>query len=341
MFSAYYFLYITLAILLIAYIPAMIAAGKEKSFSKWYVYGAILLPVAFIHSLVLRKPKHMVNIFIHNEKNPMERKKKKYPLVPKARKSISISPKYLYMVFFSKLIFGAFVGFSVFAIFRTIVHGTDTLVLACAVFAVLFSVMLSIVELGRLSKFPNIADEITKRAIIIIAYSVICSLPLYLIKTYVAEAVFPDKYADFIKFLFVLISFLLFLSLLRRRQRVYYSVFSHFRDYTVLSMCAYAMFAAISLIWMSISEIRDLIYAVAMHAQVFNTNYISGVKGIGSLSSIYSSAALHLIVEGILFVSGLLCRGFKKKELKYRVEYRSQAFRMSRKRILRRHISIR
>lgn len=338
MFSAYYFLYGTLALLLIAYIPAMIAAGKEKSFTKWYAYGVLLLPVAFIHSLLLKKPQHRVKIFTHDEKNPTKRTKKSYPLVPKAKKEISISPKYLYMVFFSKFIFGVFVAFSVFAIFRTIVHGTDTLMQACAVFAILFSVMLSIVELSRLSKFPHIADEITKRALIMIACSVVCSLPLYLLKTYVAEAVFPDKYADFVKFIFVLTSFGVFIALILRRQRIFYSAFSHFRDYTILSMCAYAIFAAISLVWMSSADNRELIYAAAMPTQVFNMEYLSDTKVIGNLSYIYSSAALHLLVEGIIFVSGLLCRGFKRKEMEYRVEYRSQAFRMSRKRILRRHI---
>ena len=338
MFSAYYYLYGTLGLLLIAFIPAVIAAGKEKSFTKWYVYGAILFPIAFIHSLSLKKPKHRVNIFTHLENNPTEGLKKSYPLVPKAKKKISISQRYLYMVFCSKLIFGAFVGFSVFAIFRTIVHGTDTLMLACGIFSVLFSVMLSIVELCRLSTFPRIADEITKRALIIITCSIVCSLPLHFLKTYVAEAIFPDKHADLVKFLFVLVSFGVFLALLLRRQRIFYSVFSHFRDYTLLSMCAYAMFAAISLVLMSIADLRESVYAVAMPTQVFNMNYLSGAKVIGNLSYIYSSAALHLLVEGIILVSGILCRGFKKREMEYRIEYRSRAFRMSRKIILRRHI---
>ncbi|MBE7033963.1 MAG: hypothetical protein E7406_07035 [Ruminococcaceae bacterium] len=337
MFSAYYFLYATLGILLIAYIPAIIAANKERSFSKWYVYGAVLFPVAFIHSLILKKPIHRANIFIHDKENPTKRKRKTYLLVPKEKRKISVSVKYLYMVFFSKFIFGAFVAFSVFAIFRTIVHGTETLMQACAVFAILFSVMLSIVEICRLSKFPYLADEITKRALIMIAYSTICSLPLYLIKTYIADPMLSEKHKDLAMFLFTLVASGVFIALLLRRQRVFYSVFNKFRDYCVLSVCAYAMVAALALVFMA-SNFREIIYAVAMPSQLFNVTYLSDVKVIGNLSYIYSSAFVHLFVEVMIIVSGLLCWKFKKKEREFRVEYRSKAFRMSRKRILRRHI---
>ena len=103
-------------------------------------------------------------------------------------------------------------------------------------------------------------------------------------------------------------------------------------------MCAYAMYAAISLVWMSVTNFRDLVYLLSMPAQLFNMNYISEIKVLERLPYIYSSALVHLIIEGILFISGLLCRGFKRKEMEFRIEYRSKAFRMSRKRVLRRHI---
>jgi len=338
MFSAYYYLYGTLVLLLASYIPAMIAAGKEKSFVKWYFYGVILLPVAFVHSLILGRPQHRINIFTHNEKNPTARKKKSYPLVPAEKKKITITPTYLYMVFFSKMIFGAFVAVSVFAIFRTVVHGTDTLILACVVFAVLFSVMLSVVEICQLSKVPRVADEITKRALIMIAYSVVCSLPLYLLKRYVVDSFLSDRHADFTVFMFGIISLVGFVALLLRRQRVYYNAFNSIFDYCMLSLSSYAIYAAITLVWMSLSGLRPLIYAVAMPTQLFNFGYFDSVEVIRKSSSIYSSALVHLCVAVVLLVSGLLCQSYKRKEMEFRVEYRSKAFRMSRKRILRRHI---
>ncbi len=338
MLSAYHFAYLTLAILLAAFVPAMIAAGKEHRFSRWYVYGVVLLPFAFVHSLIQKKPEHKINIYIHDKKDPTRRRKKTYRAVPAEKKNIVISPRHLYAVFFSKLVFGAFVALSVFAAFRTFVHGTDSLRTACVIFAILFSAMLSIVELCRFSRLPIIADEITKRALILVWISVVCSFPMYLLKNHVFDNIFPVKYGDFTMFLCTVASFAIFLALILRKQRMYYAFFNRFSDYCVLSMCAYAIFAAISLICMSISDIRSFIYAVAMPVQIFNLDYLSGVDVIEKMPYIYSSALIHLFIELMILFSGLLCRGFKKKELEYRIEYRSKAFRMSRKKILRRHI---
>jgi len=336
--SAYYFLYGTLAVLLAAYIPGIIAAEKEHRFSVWYIYGVVLLPVAIIHSLLLKKPTHLINVFTHDKNNPLKRKKKTYASLPREKRRLYFSPKHIYAVFFSKLLFGAFVAFSVFAIFRTLVHGTESLRRACVIFAILFAVLLAVVELCRYSRFPLIADEITKRALIIISFSIACSLPFYLLKTFIADVFFTERFANLAGFLLSMFSSVLFVVLLLRRERVYYSFFGRFSEYCILNMCAYAMYAAISLVWMSVTDFRDLVYLVSMPAQLFNMNYISEIKALERLPYIYSSALIHLIIEGIIFVSGLLCLGFKKKEMAFRVEYRSKAFRMSRKRVLRRHI---
>lgn len=336
--SAYRLAYGTLAVLLAAFIPGIIAAGKEHRFSRWYIYGFFLPLVAFVHSLLLKKPIHKINVITHDKENPTKRKRKSYRAVPAEKKKITISPKYIYMVFFSKLIFGAFVALSVFAVFRTFVQGTESLRMACFVFAFFFSVMLSIVELCRFSRFPHIADEITKRALVTVMISVVSSLPIYLIKKFVLDSIVPQNYSDFVRFVCTIVSFVIFIALLMRKQQLYYSVFARFSDYCMLSIFAYAIFAAISLIWMSISEISRLIYAVAMPMQIFNMGYFKGVEIIGKLSYIYSTAFVHLCIVVFLLFSGLMCKKYKRRELEARIEYRSKAFRMSRKRILRRHI---
>lgn len=337
-FSTYYIIYATMGLLLAAFIPGIIAAGKEHRFSVWYVYGIFLFPAAFIHSIFLKKPKHRVNILIHNKENPTKRKIKSYFLVPVEKKKITISPKYIYMVFFSKLIFGAFVAISVFAIFRTLVRGTQTLMQVCLVFAILFSVLLSVVELCRYSRFPHIADEITKRALITLMFSVLSSLPVYLIKIFLLDNVIPENRLNFMTSICILLSLVMFIILLTRKQHLYYSVFNRFSDYCMLSLYAYAIYAAITLILMSMPSVGNLTQAVAMPAQILNIEYFSDVSFVGKLSFIYSSAFVHLCIAVLLFLSGLVCRVNKRKELEARIEYRSKAFRMSRKSILRRHI---
>ena len=75
-----------------------------------------------------------------------------------------------------------------------------------------------------------------------------------------------------------------------------------------------------------------------MQMQLFNFTYFSGVEYIDKMSTIYLSATTHLIVALLLLLSGLRCSAFKKKELTYRVEYRTKAFRTSLKPALYRHI---
>lgn len=35
-------------------IPAMIASSKGKSFALWYIYAFLILPIAFVHSLLVK-----------------------------------------------------------------------------------------------------------------------------------------------------------------------------------------------------------------------------------------------------------------------------------------------
>ena len=335
----YYFAYSSLAVLLTAFIPAMVAASKDRSFSKWYLYSVLLLPIAFIHSLAVNKPLHVLCVYTHDKKDPMKRKKKTYRAVTKEEKKIFVSPRIVLLVFCSKLIFGALVAIVIFALFRTFVYYTKSLAWACAVFAVLFSSMLAVAEICQLSRLPMMADEITKRAFTIFLMSVTVSLPFYVLQKLVFENVLSANYASFTMLLCTMLSFLLFLFLLTRKQRIYYSIFNNFFDYCIASMLAYAIFTAASLIWMSISNVRNFVYLVSMPMQLFNMDYFSGY--MSTFSSIYSAAFVHLVFEVIILFSGLLCQNFKRKELERRVEYRAKAFRLSRKPILRRHIALR
>ena len=326
-----------LSLIIASYIPAMIAAYRNRRFSKWYVYALVLFPVALFHSILLKKPQHTINVYRYDKTSPLQRNKNTYLKVPVEKKRQLFSPGYVCMVFVSKLIFGAFMALALFALFRTFVKDTASLRFICCVFALLFSMLLSVVQMCGFSRFPIIADEITKRAIMICAISIACSLPLFLIKNLVLD-ILMTKHSEFLMFVCTLASFGLFLFLMLRMQSYYYSIFYKFSDYCVLSVCAYAIFTAITLIWMSISDIRAFIYAIAMPMQIFNLNYLSGVDYIENISYIYSSAFVNLFIEIIILFSGLLCRNYKKKELAYRVEYRTKAFRMSQKRVLRRHI---
>ncbi len=334
----YYFVYSSLCVFLAAFLPAMVAAKRERSFSKWYVYSVLLFPIALIHSFVLKKPRHYVNVFFHDKENPSKIKKKTFRTVPTEQKKILVVPSYIYKVFFSKLLFGAFVGIVLFALFRAFVYDTQTLRVSCVLFAVLFSAFLSAVELCRFSRFPIIADEITKRALMFGAISICCSLPIILIKSLILDNIVSASHMPAVMFLCMIISFGAFLILLFRVQRIFYSVFNKFSDYCLISIASYGIFAACSLIWLSISGLQKYIYLFAMPMQIFSIEYLSGVDYIEKLSQIYSSALVHLFIAVILLLSGLLCRRYKRKEFEFRVEYRSKAFRMSRKPILRRHI---
>lgn len=334
----YYFVYTSLCVFLAAFVPAMIAAKRERHFSHWYVYSVFLLPIAFVHSLLLKKPIHYINVFTHSKAVPSAIKKKTYKAVPAEQKRILVTPSYIYKVFFSKLLFGAFVALTLFALFRTIVYDTKSLRITCVVFGVAFSTFMSIVEICRFSRFPLIADEVTKRALMIGAISITCSLPVVLLKKLVLDNLLPEIYAPLSMFLCTVVSFGAFLLLLFKMQRIYYSIFAKFSDYCLISIAAYGIFAAVSLIWLSVSAIQRYIYIFAMPMQIFNLEYLAGVDYIGKLSYIYSSALVHLFIALMLLFSGILCRKFKRKEFEYRVEYRSKAFRMSRKPILRRHL---
>lgn len=334
----YYIVYASLCVLLAAFFPAMFAAKQERSFSKWYVYSVLLFPVALIHSFLLKKPRHYVNVFFHDKENPSKIKKKAFRTVPTEQKRVLVTPSYIYKVFFSKLLFGAFVGIVFFALARAFVYDTQTLRVASVLFAVIFSAFLSMVEICRFSRLPMIADEITKRTLFIGAISICCSLPIILIKSFILDNIVSERHMPAVMFLCIMISFGLFLVLLFRIQRIFYCVFNKFSDYCLISIASYGVFAACSLIWLSISGLQKYVYLFAMPMQIFSIEYLSGVEYIEKLSNIYSSALVHLFIAVILLLSGLLCRRYKRKELEFRVEYRSKAFRMSRKPILRRHI---
>lgn len=335
--TGYYIACSILGLVIAAFIPAMVAACKERRFSRWYIYSVLLFPFALVHSIILKKPKHCIGIYIHDKNDPSRRKKKVYTSVPVEKQRRNITPTYICAVFFSKLIYGAFTGLVFFALFRTFVNDTMLLRITCMNFSLILSVLLSIVEMCGFSRFPLIADEITKRALITAVISVVCSLPLFLLKIFILDKTLP-QYSDFFTFACAAASYALFTLILLRRQSVYYSFFSRFFDYCGISMLAYAIWAAMTLILLSLPSMRSLIYAISMPMHILNLKPLADGVYIHNLSYIYSSALAHLLVEIIILFSGLLCRDFKQKEFRARIEYRSAAFRMSRKRILRRHI---
>ena len=53
MITLYLLPLLLLSVLLLSVIPAYIAQTKGKSFGAWYVYGLFLLPITFVHSLIL------------------------------------------------------------------------------------------------------------------------------------------------------------------------------------------------------------------------------------------------------------------------------------------------
>ncbi len=329
--------YAVLSLLLLAFIPAIIAAIKKRSFSRWYVYGILLFPVAVVHAVLLKKPFDCVEIYFFDDKSPSGRKKKQYRILSQKQKNNVPTVTYMCVVFVSKLVFGAFTGLVLFALFRTFQSNTYQLRAACVIFSIVFSMLLSGVELFGLSRMPMIADEITKRAFLIAAASVICSLPLFVIKTFILDNLLPELSTPWM-FVCMCVAFAVFLWMLLRLQTYYYSVFYKFFDYCVLSIAGYVIFSAVTLICLSLGSVSKIVYVTALPLQLFNTGYLAGIDYIENLSYIYSSAIVHLIVVAILFVSGTSCRNYKRKELAYRIEYRSQAFRMSQKKVLRRHI---
>lgn len=329
--------YSVLCLFLLAFAPAMIAACKKRSFSKWYLYGVALLPAAFIHSLLLKRPVSCISVYFADPAKPSGRRKKQYRIVSRREQRRHITVSYMCMVFVSKLVFGAFMGLVFFAIFRTFQRDTYVLRSSCVLFSIALSVLLSVTEICGLSHMPMVADEITKRAFLVSGASVTCSLPLFIIKTFVLDKLLP-RYSMPWMLVCMCAALVIFVWLLLKMQSYYYSVFYKFFDYCVLSLAAYVIFAAVTLICLSIDNVRGLIYIAAMPLQLFNTGYLAGIDYIENISYIYSSAIVHAFIAMIILVSGLSCRNYKRKELAYRVEYRSRAFNMSQKKMLRRHI---
>ncbi len=331
---------IFLALTILAFIPAIIAACKDLHFTKWYIYSFFLFPIALVHSLVIKKSQfvHTIGVFTEDKKNPSGRAKKVYKALSFGEQSREVSPVYICVVFLSKMIFSAFVALAFFALFRVLNSDIAFLRTVCTNFAIAFAIMLSIVQICGFSRVPVIADEITKRAIVMLFFSILCSLPFYLIKKFLLAPF--EKYSDFLTFLCAALSMISFVLILLSRQRIYYSAFSRFTDYCTLSLLSYSIYAAISLILLSMDFVRPYVNMVAMPMQVLSLDNLGEIAdALPDLSYIYSSALAHFAVALIILLSGLLCRDYKRKELEARVEYRTNAFRMSRKRILRRHIS--
>ena len=42
-------------VIILSVVPAMIANNKGRSFLKWFIYGLLILPIAFVHSLLISK----------------------------------------------------------------------------------------------------------------------------------------------------------------------------------------------------------------------------------------------------------------------------------------------
>lgn len=42
-------------VIILSVVPAMIANNKGRSFLKWFIYGLFILPIAFVHSLLISK----------------------------------------------------------------------------------------------------------------------------------------------------------------------------------------------------------------------------------------------------------------------------------------------
>lgn len=335
--AEYYLACFILFVLILAFIPAMVAAFKKRHFTGWYVYSVFLFPIALAHSLTLKKPRHFIKIYKFTNDTQKRKIKRIYAAAPPKKEAVKLSFGRLCAVFFSKLLFGMLVALVLFALFRTFVDDTLRLRLTCGVFALIFSMLLMAVELLRISKFPLLADEITKRALEITWLSLLCSLPFFLLKAFVLDLLIPQHH-DFTLFVCTMISFALFIFLLVSKQSKYYSFFHTFFDYCAISMFSYSIFAAVTLIFMSLVRPSALHYALAMPIQGFNLRYLSGVKIINDLSFIYSAALAHLFILLILLLSGLLCLDFKRKELEARIEYRSRAFNMEGRKILRRRI---
>jgi len=327
-----------LTLLTVSFVPAIIACHKNHRFSRWYVYSVLLFPIALVHAVLLKKPRYLIGVYIYDEKAPSKRRKRLYSAVPRKKGKPTLKVKYLCAVFFSKLIFGACVAIACFALFRTFANDSAQLRSICVTFALVFSVLLSVVEVLRLSRIPMIADEVTKRSIIMAFLSLACSVPIIVVRELILDKILPE-HGEFVMFICIVTSFVLFVIALLSQQRKYYSFFNRFFDYCTISLFSYIIFAAATLIWVSLARVSwNAECIITLPMQILSLDYFSSVGYIKDISRIYSVALIHSIILLVIFISGLMCREFKRKEREFRVEYRSKAFRMSRRRILRRHI---
>ncbi len=323
-----------LLLIVLAFIPAMIASGKNASFGVWYVFGLFLFPIALIKAICLKKPVKV--IAVHRTDELGNRRKKRYQKANNADLSRKKSFKYLCVVFVTKLIFSVLVSFVALAVIRLYTPPTIILYVGCVVFALLCAIMLSVVEICECAGIVLLADEITKRTLMLFAISAIVSVPMFLLSNLIT-GVMPVQ-RQFVRFCATLLSFAGFVSLLFKFQRRYYSIFGKFFDYCILSIIAYVFFAATTLAMLSMSKLSFIAYLIAVPIQIFNFTYFDTVEYIASLSVVYTAAVAHLILAVLLLFSGVNCKRFKNKEFIERVEYRTKAARMSKKRILRRHI---
>lgn len=324
---------IILGLILLGYIPAMIAAGKNHPFLRWYIFGVIIFPVALIYSLCLKKPVRVINVL--SSKASGGRKKKSYKQVS-VKKETKFSVGYVLTVLLTKAIFGAFLGLAAFALIRTFTPDTTKLRTVCVIFSAVHTILTAVTEIFGFSRFPLMADEITKRAIQIFVISIVSSVPMFLLSYLITTNIL--FHTQFVRFLFTFLSFCLFLTLLFKLQGRYYGRFSRFFDYCILSVFSYIVFSATTLVWISLTRFRETVYALSMQMQLFNFTYFSGVEYIDDMSYIYLGALTHLIVVSLLILSGLRCMAYKKKELAFKIEYRTKAFRISHKPALYRHI---
>ena len=323
-------------LLILAFFPAMIAAKKKLGFSKWYIYGLFLFPFALKEALSAEKNRHIVRVYAHKGNAVFNSEYRDFPVKSKSTDHGSPTNKQLVQIVLSKGIFAVISGIMLLGALRTFCHPSAVLRLMVSVFAVTVWACLCFLERFNFSRIPLMANEIINRLVRIVIISAIASLPLQLLKKFVFIKLYPQQ-TDFWMFLFTIISFFLFAFLLLRQESIYYARFDNFFDYCGLSLLSYAAFSSITLVLLSVIDSR-IVYYLAMSLQFFDLNYIEGSGITQILSSIYSAASVHFVIELIILASGLLCLRYKNKEKAFRVEYRSHAVRMSHKPILRRHI---
>lgn len=332
---AYIISCIVLSLIILAFIPAMIAAHKDYPFFRWYIYGLILFPVATVHGLLIKRPTCIINIY--KSLDERSRSRKSYRVVPVKKIKRKFSAGYICAVLSAKLLFSLFVAIAVYAIMRTYISDIGLLLFTGIVFWILLAICMMVVELSGYSRIPLIADEVTKRTLIILVFSVMVSFVLYFLKVFITSNI--SQHREFVRFICTAVAFIVQVVLIFLMQRRYYGAFARFFDYCILTVYAYVMFASITLVFLSLTDVFHFAFSIlSMPMQLFNFSYFSDIVYIEKLPTIYSVALVHIFVVVLLLISGWQCHRYKKKEREARVEYRTKAFRMSRKRALRRHI---